>query len=112
MLPPMRRSPLLRLHALLAAALLWATATGLPSHSHDAGEAAGIESPDRHGHGVQLVEQGPRVIAGMPVFAPSRAPAVDWAAPVAHTALPSPAEGRPHDRAPPSSRPRAPPPHV
>jgi hypothetical protein len=57
----MRRTPLLRLQALLLLALTGALASGVPSHHHERPDD-GPEFVDagHHGHGTQLVEQGDR----------------------------------------------------
>ena len=109
MLVLMRRRSLLRPVALLALAQLGAVTTGLPSHSHDGSETVGIESPDHHGHGVQLVDQGPRVAGGVVAFIVPPAAAVHFGAPPTNAAAPVTEAPRPRDRGPPASIPRAPP---
>lgn len=92
-------------------ALLGATATGLPSHSHrDPTEGPVLVDAGHHGHGVQLVEQDEgRVAHGIGFPIPALVIALD---PGMGGLAGPPAAARPvlpHSRAPPSSRPRAPP---
>ena len=102
MLVLMRRRSLLRLEALLALALLGAVTTGLPSHSHEGSETVGIESPDHHGHGVQLVDQGPRVAGVVVAFVAPPAAAVHFGVPPTNAAAPATEAPLPRDRGPPA----------
>jgi hypothetical protein len=105
----MRRSATFRLEALIVLGLLGAIATGVPSHGHGEGYSVGIESPDHHGHGVQLVDTGPRITVGSSVFVASDGVAVAWIPPVAISTPLGLDERLPRDRSPPPARPRAPP---
>jgi hypothetical protein len=92
-------------------ALLGATGTGLPSHSHrDATEGPLLVDAGHHGHGVQLLEQDEgRVAHGIGFPTPALAIGLY---PGGGALAGPPAAARPvlpHSRAPPSSRPRAPP---
>lgn len=95
--------------------ILGATATGLPSHSHDrgathGGDEAPVVSADHHEHGTQLVEQGDRFPTNTPQLASPHVLAVAVQHPVVKTTAPVTSYSfSPRERAPPTLGPRAPP---
>ena len=108
----MRRSPSQRLLSGLLLLILGALGTGLPSHSH---RVAGDDSdqlvaPEHHDHGVVLTEQTDRMpTVAVPHAMPAGATRIaDRPVLVAYTD-PTPQGDLPHERAPPSTSPRAPP---
>lgn len=93
--------------------LLWAMATGLPSHHHShhhsEGDDVRVETPD-HGHFTQLVDQPDRVAPQLPaLITPGTVPSLDEQ-PAARRPMPrSNVAYRPNGRSPPPAAPRAPP---
>ncbi len=109
----MRRSSAHRLLSCLLLLILGALGTGLASHSHEvAGEdAIELVPPDHHGHGVVLTEQTdrlPTVAVAHAVPAAGTTRTVDRPVLVAGEDPPAQSD-LPHERAPPSTSPRAPP---
>lgn len=108
----MRPRPLIKVQALLLAALTAGLASGVPSHHHERPDAGPIVADaGHHGHGSQLVEQGDRqtsetVTVALPAPPMLDAPAFETAVTTSPVPAPRPvARGQP----PPSDRPRAPP---
>ncbi len=108
----MRRSSAHRLLSCLLLLILGALGTGLPSHSHGVSGADVIElvAPDHHGHGVVLTEQTDRLptVNVLPAVPAGTTSIVDHAV-LAVPIVPPPQGDFPHERAPPSTSPRAPP---
>lgn len=110
--PAMRRSLSKRSLACLLLLILGVLGTGLPSHSHvgpgdDVGE---IVASDHHGHGVVLAEQMDRIptVSAVSVVPAETTSIPDY--PVLIVPADPPSQGDlPHERAPPSTSPRAPP---
>ena len=107
----MRPRLLLRSQALALLGLLVATGTGLPSHHHaDPVGAPALADAGHHTHGARLLDEAERLTsqgAGAPT--PAHAFAFDWALPPMAESVVGTDVARPTSRAPPSSRPRAPP---
>jgi hypothetical protein len=112
----MRRNGTARsLRAICLLSLQLALVTGLPSHNHDhvappSDPGTNLVSTDHHAHGTLLIETDDRKDPGGPRLV--AAPAVlSEPAPVARTTRRffDAAAPVPQERAPPSSRPRAPP---
>ncbi len=108
----MRRSSSERLLSCLLLLILGALGTGLPSHSHRVAgdDVLELVAPDHHGHGVILTEQTDRIptVAGSYALPAGTTKIADRPVLVA-TADPPSQGDLPHERAPPSTSPRAPP---
>ncbi len=92
--------------------ILGALGTGLPSHSHKMDDTGHLElvPPDHHGHAVILTDQSDRIPTIPGTFAVPATTTALMAVPI-FTAVEIPPLQRdaPHERAPPSTSPRAPP---
>ena len=92
--------------------LLGALGTGLPSHSHRMDDAGHVElvPPDHHGHAVLLTDQSDRIPTVPGTFAvPTTTTAFETVPIFAAIQVPPLQRDAPHERAPPSASPRAPP---
>ena len=92
--------------------LLGALGTGLPTHGHgiDDGDVAELVAPDHHGHSVILTEQSDRLPTMPGTFAVATTTTTLGTVPVLTAAQAPPLRREaPHERAPPSASPRAPP---
>ncbi len=108
----MRRS---RSHKLMSGFLLFilgALGTGLPSHSHRVDDAGHVElvPPDHHGHGVVLTDPSEGIPTTPGAFTvPTTTKAFETVPIFAAIQVPPLQRDAPHERAPPSASPRAPP---
>lgn len=92
--------------------LLGALGTGLPSHSHRVDDGGAMEwvPPDHHGHGVVLTDSSDRIPTTPGTFTVLSTTTAFEAVPIfAAIQAPPPQRDAPHERAPPSASPRAPP---
>ena len=92
--------------------LLGALGTGLPSHSHQVDDGGLMEwvPPDHHGHGVVLMDPTDRIPATPGAFTvPTATTAFETVPIFAAIQVPPLQRDAPHERAPPSASPRAPP---
>ena len=108
----MRRSSSHRLLSSLLLLILGALGTGLPSHSHGPSGEGVIElvAPDHHGHGVILTEQTDRIpTVAVPHAMPAGTMSIADRPVLVASTDPPPQGDLPHERAPPSASPRAPP---
>jgi hypothetical protein len=111
--PLMHRRGIVRIQSLVLAVLIGITSTGLPSHHHENDDLTPVlADADHHGHGVQLVDHGDRLrsdAVSQAALPPARP--VDLGVDpgeVSDVIVPS-SDGMMWGRAPPPTRPRAPP---
>lgn len=108
----MRPRPLVRLQALLLAALVGALTSGVPSHHHAESDLRPVlADADHHGHGVQLVDQSERLTSQMIAVALPSAPTLRLGEDLPTTDLTFQPARQPviGGRPPPTDQPRAPP---